>query len=117
MRWLSLLFVAALAGCQNPNQTAYQATAITVSTVNAFESAYGSLYRAGLVPVPTQVTVSNAVTSYNAALLTEQAIVIGSLTNDLTSATVAVANAEAAIVSAISPLLSSNQVQELLLVK
>lgn len=117
-RILSLVLVLALAGCATtPNQTAYQTTAITVATVNAFESAYGTLYRNNLVSADAQAKVHAAVDSYNAALALEQALVTASSTNSVTATTAAVATAEQSIIAAISPLLTPAQVQSLLLVQ
>lgn len=113
-----MLLVLVLAGCATtPNQSAYEVTGVTVATVNAFESAYGTLYRNNLVSADTQTKVHAAVDSYNAALSLEQALVNSPGTNNIAATTVAVANAEQAIIAAISPLLSSNQVSQLLLVK
>lgn len=115
-RILSTVLLVVLVGCGTPNQVAYKTTAVTVATVNAFEDAYGKVYRNGLVDAATQTKVHTAIDSYNAALAVEKAVV-NSAGGDPTAAAAAVTAAEQAVIAAITPLLSPDQTKALLLIQ
>lgn len=121
MRYLIAPFLAlslAIAGCaSDPAQVAFKSTAITVTTVNAFESAYGNLYRAGLVPVATQTKVEAAVNYYNAAVALEAATVTATSTNGFAPNGAAVTAAQQALIAVITPLLTPAQATALLAIQ
>lgn len=114
------------AGCATSNVgKAYQATAFTITTVNAAEDVYGELYRAGKISVTDQGKVHKAVDAYNAAMDIEKQAVIAyygskddvSKQNALSIAEATVAASRADLVTLIAAFLPTDQANKLLATK